>query len=184
MTHPMRATAAVSLALAAALAVLGVLAGASGASADEVPLRFSFTNLLPGDVRSSSQPYRLEQDARVEAAVVDASPGSGVAWRAALCGSSGSCVDLMTVREGDELAAGDYTLTVGVTADDIRPGEVSSLEGRITLVERTSGSLASTGSTVLPLAAGAVALGVLGLLLILVARRRDHDDETGQEPLA
>jgi len=182
MTRRLRTAVTASLTLAVVLAVLGALAWPTGATAAPgvMPLSFSFAGLMPGDARTKSSPYHLAQDATVERAAVTTA-STGVTWRATLCGSAGSCVDLLHVRAGDELAAGDYTLTVGVTAGAIRPDERHSLAGRIVFVERPSGALAHTGSAVLPLVTSAVALGLLGLLMVLAARRRERDATSSLE---
>ena len=188
--------AATSLALGALLAGASVVLGAGTAQAapQALPVRVSFTELQPGDVRSSSWPVQIAAPAKVASAVLHQDGAPGVRWTARLCPTSGAgtCVDVMTLGQGASVAAGAYVMSVGLTVTgDLQPGQSHSLEARYTFVEDDDGmladtsgpfgsgrgrSLALTGSAVLPLAASALAATTLGVLLVVLARRR-RDDE-------
>lgn len=171
MTRRLGAAGVASMALAVVLSVAGALLGASaaGAAPTDVPLTFAFAGLYPGESQTQSRTYRLDQDARVVS--VRSGTTAGATWTAVLC-RQGTCTDVLTMRAGHELAAGDYDLRVGVTATNLLPGDVSSLQGRLSLVEAASGNLARTGSDPWPVSLAALAATGLGLLLVLAARRR------------
>ena len=174
MTRRLGAAGVVSMAVAALLAVVGVLLGASaaGAAPTSVPLTFAFTGLVPGESQTQSRTYHLGQDARVVSVTLGTTPGA--TWTAELC-RQGACTDVLAMRAGHELAAGDYDLRVGVTATSLLPGDVSSVSGRLSFVEVGTGGLAHTGSDLLPVSLAALALTALGLLLVVAARRRRDD---------
>jgi len=180
MTRRLGAAGAVSMTLAVVLALAAVLLGASasGAAPRSVPLTFEFTGLFPGESQTQSRTYELDRDARVVSVTTGTTPGA--TWTAQLC-RNGACTDVLTMRAGQELAAGDYDLRVGVTATSLQPGDVSSIAGRLSFVEAETGDLAETG--VDPWRVSLVALGLtaLGILLVAAARRR-RDDERPATP--
>lgn len=199
MTRRLRTGAATSFLLAALLAVAFVLLGAGTAQAvpQSLPLQVSFTDLQPGDVRSTSWPVRIPQQAKIAQAVLHKDGPGDVQWTAQLCPVSGAgCLDVITAVVGTPIAAGDYTLRVGLTVVELQPGQTQSLEGRYTFVEDDDGlladtsgphgrggALAATGSSVLPVGLTAVAVAALGVLFVVLARRGDDEeaDATGPE---
>ena len=163
--------------VAVVLTVAAVLLGgasAAGAAPTSVGLTFDFTGLYPGESQSQSRTYHLSRDARVAAVTVETTPGA--AWTALLC-RQGTCADVLAMRAGHQLAAGDYDLRVGVTATSLLPGDNSVIAGRLSFVDAGTGNLAQTGSSPWPVSLAALALTALGLLLIVGARRRRRDDE-------
>lgn len=193
MSKRLHSGAAASFALAALLAGASVLFGASSAQALPLPLplQVSFTDLLPGDVRSTSWPVQVPREAVIAQAVLHKNGAGDLRWTARLCPVAGSaCVDLMTAVVGTPLAAGSYELEVGLTVLDMQPGQSQTLEGRYTLVEDGllagtgggPGVLASTGTPALSFGLTAVAVAALGLLLVVLARRRRDDDTTNVPP--
>ena len=189
MSTRLRSGAAASFALAALLAGASVLLGASSAQAlpQPLPLQVSFTDLLPGDVRSTSWPVQVPHPAVIAQAALARAGTGDLRWTAWLCPVAGTaCLDLMTAEVGTPLAAGDYELQVGLTVVDLQPGQSQTLEGRYTLVEDKvlpdtgggPGVLASTGAPALSLGLTAVAVAVLGVLLVVLARRRRADELT------
>lgn len=180
MTRRLGAAGVVSMAVAVVLTLVGVLLGASaaGAAPTSVPLAFEFGGLYPGESQTQSRTYRLDRDARVVSVRSGTTPGA--TWTALLC-RQGTCVDVLAMRPGQELAAGAYDLRVGVTATSLLPGDVSSIEGRLFLVEAGAGNLAQTGSDPWPVSLAALAMTALGLLLVLASRRR-RDDERSSTP--
>lgn len=177
------AVGAASMALAVLLTMAAVLLGASAARAQPttVPLAFDFTGLLPGDSRTESYPYDLEQDARIVSVTFDTTPGA--TWSAELCWHE-TCDDVLTMIPGDELAAGRYELRVGVTMTSLQPGATSSVSGQLSFVEAAAGGLAHTGSAPWPVSLAALALTAVGLLLVLASRRRRRHDERPATPAA
>ena len=161
----------VALVLTVAATFLG--ASAAGAAPTSVPLTFEFTGLHPGESQSQSRTYRLGRDARVVSVTVGTTPGA--TWTALLC-RQGTCADVLAMRAGHDLAAGDYDLRVGVTATSLLPGDVSSIGGRLSFVETGTGNLAQTGSDPWPVSLAALAMTALGLLLVVAARRRRNDE--------
>lgn len=175
MTRRLGAAGVASMILAVVLTAAGALLGASaaGAAPTSVPLAFEFAGLYPGESQTQSRTYRLDRDARVVSVTSGTTPGA--TWTALLC-RQGTCSDVLAMRVGQELAAGDYDLRVGVTATTLLPGDVSSIDGRLSLVEAGTGNLAHTGSDTWPVSLAALAMTALGLLLVLLARRRRGDD--------
>ena len=161
--------------VALVLTVAAMLLGASAAAAapTSVPLTFEFTGLRPGESQSQSRTYHLGRDARVVSVTVGTTPGA--TWTAVLC-RQGTCADVLAMRAGQDLAAGDYDLRVGVTATSLLPGDASSIEGRLSFVETGTGNLAQTGSDPWPVSLAALAMTALGLLLVVAARRRHRDE--------
>jgi LPXTG-motif cell wall-anchored protein len=193
MSKRLRSGAAASFALAALLAGASVLLGASSAQAlpQALPLQVSFTDLRPGDVRSTSWPVRVPRQTVIAQAALHKDGAGDLRWTARLCPVLGSaCLDLMTAVVGTPLAAGAYELEVGLTVLDMPPGQSQSLDGRFILVEDGllagtgggGGALASTGFPAQSLGLTAVAVAVLGVLLVVVARRRRDDSPTDVPP--
>lgn len=207
MTIRLRTGAATSLALGALLAGFSVLLGAGSAQAapQALPVQVSFTDLMPGDVRTTSWPVQVGAQARVVTAVVHQEAAGGVLWTARLCpaGGTAACLDVLTIDHGTRIAAGEYVMSVGATVTGaLQPGQTRTLEAHYTLVQDddaardddglladTSGSgsstrghgrsLASTGSAVLPLALSGLAATTVGVVLVVLARRRrDGEPET------
>lgn len=206
MARRLRTGAATSLVLAALLAVAFVLLGAGTAQAvpQSLPMQVSFTDLRPGEVRSTSWPVRIPQRARISQAVLRLDGPGDVRWTARLCPVGGAaCVDVMTAAVGTPIAAGDYVLAVGLQVVEMQPGMTQSLEGRYMLVQDDDGvladtsgsfgrggsrpghggSLAATGLSVLSLGAMALSLGALGVVLVAIVRRR-RDSERPDVPRA
>ncbi|HEY0118127.1 MAG TPA: hypothetical protein VGC04_05040 [Cellulomonas sp.] len=196
MSRRLDTGAATSLVLAAVLACAWVVLGAGSAQAlpRSLPLQVSFTDLQPGQTRSTSWPVQIPTRARITQAMLRQDGPGGVRWTARLCPVSGAaCLDVMTAAVGTSITAGDYLLTVGLTVVDLQPGQSQSLEGRYTLVEDDdgvladtggdgpNGGLASTGLSVLPLGVTALALAALGVLLVVLARRR-HEEQASDPP--
>jgi len=166
--------------VAAVLAVACVFVGASGASAlpSSVPLAASFSNLMPGDSASKTWRLVVPQEARVSQAVLNRTGTGVVDWRAQMCPTTGRpCVDLLKARVGTPVPAGTYELTVNLTVVELEQSETQSLEGRFTLVEAGGGELAHTGAQVWSAALASVLAAVVGILLVLVARRRHRDPD-------
>jgi LPXTG-motif cell wall-anchored protein len=203
MSKRLRSGAAASFALAALLAGASVLLGASSAQAlpQALPLQVSFTDLLPGDVRSTSWPVQVPRQTVIVQAALHKDGAGDLRWTTRLCPVlGGSCLDLMTAVVGTPVAAGAYELEVGLTVLDMQPGQSQSLEGRFTLVEDGlpsgtgtgtgtgtgggggGGVLASTGFPAQSLGLTAVAVAVLGVLLVVLARRRRDDSPTDVPP--
>ncbi|MDM7830494.1 hypothetical protein [Cellulomonas edaphi] len=182
MTTNPRRFPALSAALAAALALGCVVLGASGSDAlpQDVPLHVDFTELHAGAHAEKSWPVSLDYQAEVTSIVVDPVASGGLLWTATLCPTSGAdCVDLAALRTGDLLDAGTYQLRVGVTVKQIDPNTSQEFEGRLRVREADAG-LAFTGGSTTPLLLGALASGVVGVVLLLVGRRRRQDDADGQ----
>ena len=161
------------------LALLSVVAGASGASADggrtRVDLGVTFDNLHPGQFERRTAPVRLATLSRVSTVQLATQGREGaVRWLVQLCpDAGGACTDLEEARDGALLGAGSYSLVVGVTAVTLAPGEVSSIVGRVVFTRSGAGALATTGiDGVAPLAALTAAALSVGFFLVLVARRR------------
>jgi len=176
-------SAAWSTALVTVLCVSLLVAVAGAASASgmprSVPMTAEFTGLTVGESASRYWDVTIPEPAEVATVhVEEVAPETG-AWSATLCPAAGGpCVDLLTAARGTQLARGAYRLGIGVTI--LAAGTATtSIEGRLTFIERT-GSLAMTGSgLLLGLLPIAVATLVLGLYLILASRRRReaHDPE-------
>ncbi|MEN0127997.1 MAG: hypothetical protein AAGC49_01055 [Brevundimonas sp.] len=165
--------------MATVLAVACVFVGASGASAlpSSVPLAASFSNLMPGDSASKTWRLVVPQEARVSQAVLNRTGTGVVDWRARMCPTTGgTCVDLMKASVGTPIHAGTYELTVNLTVVELEQSETQSLEGRFTLVE-AGGELAHTGAQVWSAALASVLAAGVGILLVLVARRRHRDPD-------
>ena len=171
MTRRLGAAGTASMVVALVLTIAAVLLGASsaGAAPTTVPLTFEFTGLRPGESQSQSRTYHLGRDARVVSVTIGTTPGA--TWTALLC-RQGTCADVLAMRAGHDLAAGDYDLRVGVTATSLLPGDVSSIGGRLAFVETGTGNLAQTGSDPWSVSLAALATTVLGLFLVVAARRR------------
>jgi len=177
---PRRSSSSVaSIVVVALLALLSLVAGASGASAESgrtrVDLGVTFENLLPGQFERRTAPVRLAALSRVSTVrLVHQGREGAVRWLVQLCpDAGGACTDLQGARDGVLLAAGSYSLVVGVTAVTLAPGEVSSIVGRVVFTRSGTGALASTGSDgVATLAALAAAALSAGFFFLLVARRR------------
>ena len=186
MTRGLRTSSAVSFALAATLALLCLVCGAAGASAlpSQAPISFAFDGLLPGVPSTQSSTIEIPRDATITAAtLVRGGPVGAVAWDASVCSASHVCIDLTASPVGALVDRGDYQLVVTVTALTLQPGQIATLDGRISFVER-SGTLATTGSDLVwPAVAAAAALTTVGMLLVLLARRR-RDDEDGHSTAA
>ena len=194
MTGRLRAGAATSLVVATLLAGASVVLGAGSAQAAPrpLPVQVSFTDLQPGDVRSTSWPVDIAARARIATAVLHQDGSGGVEWSAWLCpvGGATTCLDVMSAGPGTVVAAGAYQMSVGLTVRDLRPGQSQSLEARYTFVQDDDGVLADTsggrpghtgllartGAAALPLVLTALAAATLGVLLVVLARRR-RDDE-------
>lgn len=179
------ASASASGVLAAALVVATLVLAASGAGAapqTSVPVVVEFTDVRPGDRASTSWPLRVERTATIAGRTVHRDGAGEAEWDVQLCpaGTAGGtgCVDLVGAPVGTVVPQGAYEVRVAVHVLDIGLGEVESVEARVTLQERSTG-LASTGAD----AVGATALAALvaalvGLLLVVLARRRgDVRDE-------
>jgi hypothetical protein len=176
--------AAASFAVAAALAVACMLAGATGAQAvpTSVPLQATFAGLQPGSTASRSWDLSVPHQAQVTHAVLHKSGAGRVVWNAQLCpATGGSCVDLMTARVGATVPAGDYALTVGIVVTELEPGSTQTIEGRFTLAQ-TGGELAHTGAQVWTAGLASLAAAVLGVLLVVLARRREREEPAHAQP--
>ncbi|HWJ86427.1 MAG TPA: hypothetical protein VNR62_13425 [Cellulomonas sp.] len=175
---------ATSFAVAAMLALACVLVGATGAQAvpTTVPLEATFAGLLPGSSASRSWPVSVPQQAEVSRAVLHKQGGGDVVWHAELCPTTGTtCVDLMSATVGTAVPAGDYALEVGVVVAELEPGSTQSIEGRFTLVQ-SGGELAYTGAQVWTVALASLMAAIVGVLLLVVARRRQHEEPLDAQP--
>lgn len=185
MTGRLGAGAAASLLVAAVLALACVVLTAGTAQALPLPVQVSFDNLLPGEVRSTSWPVSVPVPARIADATMRQDAPGGVQWTARLCPTAGgACLDLLSATVGTTVAEGDYRVQVGIDAVNLQPGQSRSLEARYTLAEAedgwladTGGALAMTGVPALPVALTSVGLAAVGVLLVVLARRRDRGDE-------
>lgn len=200
MTPHRRRTAVVSLLLAVVLALASVVASAAGADASTrtEPLRATFENLSPGSTASASWGLELRRAAVVtEVTAVEAGPG-GVEWDVRLCArATGTCTPVTDGATGARLAAGAYDLRVAVAATpDLPPAATTTLDGRIVLADadaadavapggRAPGDapLAMTGLPALSLLLAALATALVGLLLLLGARRRRADEAAVPVPV-
>ncbi len=188
MTGRLGAGAAASLLAATVLALVWVVLTAGTARASALPVQVSFDNLLPGETRSTSWPVSVPVAATIAAATVHQDGADGVRWTVRLCpAAGGGCLDLLSAVAGQAVAQGDYRVQVGLVATDLEPGQSRGLDARYTLTEGadgwladTGGALAMTGTPAMALALTAVALATLGGLLVVVARRRDRDDELAE----
>ncbi|GEL95875.1 hypothetical protein [Cellulomonas composti] len=173
--------AALALAFAALLGLASVV-GATRAQALplSIPLEVTFRDMMPGESASHTWQVTVPERAVVsEARLEESGPGEAT-WTTELCPGAGACLDLGTLKVGTPLPAGSYDLRVGVTVHELDPGQTQSIEGRYTLVGAPGDDgLASTGLGAGPLAAAALAFALLGLLLLVVGRRRrtEHDEE-------
>ena len=74
------------------------------------------------------------------------------------------------------VAAGAYDVTVSATNVSLGLGQTRALQGRVWF-EQTGGDLATTGAYVWPLLGVSVALSVVGVLLVLLGRRRRREGD-------
>jgi len=179
--------AAGSLAAALLLAVPAVLLGVTGAQGQvvaEPTIHFAFTGMVPGEQRSDSAPVEVA----VEATLTDVrvteleNTADAFVWAVSLCPSgTGGCIPVTESGEGRRVPSGTYALTVDIRLGEGAPaGARSEIEGRIRLVERVAddddgGGLPPTGFAARGLLVAAVALTVLGLVLLLATRRRGEN---------
>lgn len=185
MTGRLGAGAAASLLVAAVLALACVVLTAGTAQALPLPVQVSFDNLLPGEVRSTSWPVSVPVPARIAAATVHQDAPGGVQWTVRLCPTAGGgCLDLLPATVGTTVAEGEYRVQVGIDAINLQPGQTRTFEARYTLAESgdgwladTGGALAMTGVPALAVALMSVGLAGVGVLLVVLARRRDRGDE-------
>ncbi|WP_136520436.1 hypothetical protein [Cellulomonas telluris] len=188
--------AAASFALAAVLALVATFTVPSSASAAPRSERFhaSFENLVPASTRSATARVSVPQAAVVTGVTVEEDPAPGLTWDVTLCPSGGGeCVPVRHGHTGARVAAGVHTLRIAVAAtSDLQPGARSAIRGRIVLAADDAagagattaprpvgttggGALATTGASTLPLVLTALATTVVGLLLLLGARRQRED---------
>ena len=167
-----------STALAALL--LGVLAAVLAGTpvhARIVPVDMSFSQLLPGEERSSSAAVSVPRDARLADVVVDEAtdhPDSFI-WDVNLCRPAGECLAVVPSSEGAELAAGAYALEVAVRLVAGAPAGASSmLAGHLVLVD-ADGELPLTGTSPGLLVVAVCLLGA-GAVLVALARRRSWQE--------
>jgi len=170
-------------------AVLGVyvlvLAQAASATVVRHPIRMSFTNLVPGESRTQSRTISLPQDARVSHVEASSTTGTDAfTWRVQLCPRSGGCLTVGPEATDARLAGGTYDLRTTVTmAQDAEVARTGALSGVLTFTaDGDDGlsdpkNLASTGIAVRGAAALAVLLLLLGMVLVLMGRRRADQDE-------
>ena len=179
MTRRLGAAGVASMVVALVLTVAGRAPGRQrrGSRSDERRRsRSSSPGCTPARARAQSRTYRLGRDARVVSVTVG--HDAGATWTALLC-RQGTCADVLAMRAGHDLAAGDYDLRVGVTATSLLPGDVSSIEGRLSFVEAGTGNLAQTGSDPWPVSLAALAMTALGLLRRAGARTPPRATTTG-----
>ncbi len=175
--------AAGALALAVVLALASAVLGGAAAAADPLPeprFALSFDGMLPGEMRSASTPYTVPVEAVLRAGSVEPIEGSdpGFTWRVRLCGAAGTCAD---VTEGLSVPAGEYLLTTEVTLDPAAEASVrSSIRANLVFVEAPvegPGGLPVTGSPSGALLVLAALATGLGLVLVVLGRRRDDGEE-------
>jgi hypothetical protein len=171
------------VAAALALGVGVVLGPADSAGAAQTPeFSLAFVGLEPGVPMSESATFVLDRDATlvsfewIERAGLFINPA--VTIDIEVCDSAGTCVD-PTVDVGVPFAAGISTVSVTVEMlEQIGNGATGAIAGRLTFVADDelppiAGLLPITGLGAMPwLAAGAAAIGVGALLMVLLGRRR------------
>ncbi len=140
-----------------------------------LPVEVSHQQMLPGETRSSTQPFTIPVRARV-AATDWSTTGADADWTVALC-TGNECTEWDDLT-GSTLASGTHTLvTTTRMPDDLAQGAAAAASGTLTFVEADA-TLPSTGGTLAAGAIGAAIAAIIGgFIIILIARRRKEQEE-------